>query len=413
MTGTKSPLKILLAGKADVAMLAAVRGLRAAGYEPWLGLFGPKSYASRSRSAAGIIEVPDPASDALGFVEATAAAARRLNVAAVLPGPESAVLTLAGQDHAFPAGVALGTNSPSVVDLATDKTRLQELASSAGLNVPETVTMSADDLAVSPTSVRYPAVVKAFRSEVAGTDGRLHHFGTARRADDLAALRSALEELPDRKGLVQSYLQGPLRGLSGLIWDGELLAAVHTVAPRIWPPDCGSYAYALTIPPQRDLELTIARVLNRIGWQGIFQADFVEHINGLYLIDLNPRIYTSLMLAVRAGANLPAIWVSLLLGRTLPSLEYRLGVRYRMEQHDVRALVWALTHGQVSAALKGALPRRKTVHAVFSLSDPMPSVTNALKLVERMLGYGGDDVGSLHRNDRRTLAARDSDEPGR
>jgi len=39
-------------------------------------------------------------------------------------------------------------------------------------------------------------------------------------------------------------------------------------------------------------------------------------IASAYVIDVNPRIYGAIGLAIAAGQNLPAIWTDLLLGRT-------------------------------------------------------------------------------------------------
>ena len=58
---------------------------------------------------------------------------------------------------------------------------------------------------------------------------------------------------------------------------------------HILPPVCGVSAYAETIP--RDtarLEERIARLLQSIGWSGIFQVQFIRSGDRHYLIDLNP-----------------------------------------------------------------------------------------------------------------------------
>jgi hypothetical protein len=100
------------------------------------------------------------------------------------------------------------------------------------------------------------------------------------------------------------------------------------------------------------------------------------------LIDLNPRIYGSLALAVAAKLNLPEIWVNLLLGRRPDVGGYRIGTRFRHEEKDARALALMLADGGEArwCALRGLVPRRGTTHAVFSLRDPMPVLTSAAKL---------------------------------
>jgi hypothetical protein len=92
------------------------------------------------------------------------------------------------------------------------------------------------------------------------------------------------------------------------------------------------------------------------------------------VIDLNPRIYGSTALAIKAGHNLPAIWTDLLLGRDPRPGPYRAGVRYRVEEDDIRAIL-------VTRDWRGLIPRRDTVHGVFDRADPLPSLESLRKLL--------------------------------
>jgi hypothetical protein len=49
----------------------------------------------------------------------------------------------------------------------------------------------------------------------------------------------------------------------------------------------------------------------------------------------------------------------------------------------MRALARMARDGDVPGALAALLPRRRTVHAIFSLRDPGPLLTTARKLVSR------------------------------
>src|SRR3712207_9373731 len=78
--GTASKrIPILLADNNDYGVLAVVRALRAAGYEPWLAINDANSYAARSRTTAGTVPVLDPSFDGEGFVHELAAAAVRIS----------------------------------------------------------------------------------------------------------------------------------------------------------------------------------------------------------------------------------------------------------------------------------------------------------------------------------------------
>ncbi len=376
---------MLVTGGDYVGPLAALRALREAGYEPWVTVFGPRAYAARSRAAAGVVVVPDPAGDPDGFVEKVADAAAHLSVAAVLPGTEKALVAVAGRADRFPPGVALGVCPPAAVERATDKALLVRLAGAAGLDAPPTRVATLSGAWAEDLDHPLPAVVKPLRSDTETGDGRLRH-SSARKVESLAELHRALAALPEQRGLVQPFLPGRLTALAGVFWNGEVVAAVRQRAYRLWPSDCGEMAYAETIPREDRLERAVGRLLELIGWEGIFQVQFIEHRGRRCLIDLNPRIYGSLALALGAGQNLIGIWTDLLLGRTPGVDGYRTGIRFRREELDVRAIGSAIVKGQLGSAVAGILPRRRTVHAIFDRTDPMPIGAALWVLLDRITG---------------------------
>jgi predicted ATP-grasp superfamily ATP-dependent carboligase len=361
-------VRVLVPDDDFTAVLAAVRALRKGGYEPWLAMSVPSAYAARSRDTAGTVPVPDAGPDPEGFVAALAQAASRLRVAAVLPGTETTLTALAGREADFPDAVVLGVPPREIVERAVDKSLLAELSEKAGLKVPETRVVDGTGV----DGITYPAVVKPVTSSVR-VDGTLR-LGWVRRIDTAAELHAALEWMPGASLLVQPYLDGALSAACGVFWEGRLLCVEHQVARRIWPPDCGVSSYAETVPPDPGLEERIAALLGEIGWSGIFELQFIRRPEGDYVIDLNTRFYGSLALAVSSGLNLPAIWVDLLLGRSPQIGAYRVGVRYRSEQRDARAILHGFRSGRRAEALRACLPRPRTVHAIFSARDPLPFV---------------------------------------
>lgn len=392
-------MRVLLAVDDFYSNLAAVRALRAAGYEPWLAVDRSGTYAARSRAAVGIVRVPDPAFDREGFARELADAARRLSVAAVLPGAETHLLTLAGREADF-AGIAFGVPPREKVERAIDKNLLPELADAAGLRTPPTLEAAFDDGDVLE-KFGFPAIVKPRRSRLRAPDGTFSP--SSRRVSTRREAEGILEALPGGRGLLQPNIPGALAGVSGVAWEGEIVCAVHQLSSRIWPMPAGVSSYARTVPPDPKLERGVGRLLREIGWSGIFQVQFLrDRLGENYLIDLNPRIYGSLALAVAAGLNLPSIWTDLLLGRRPDVGEYRVGVRYRQEETDALAMARTLMDGEYLCAIRGLMPRRDTTHAVFSLLDPMPSVTSAMNL----LGYLSHVPAAVVRRYRKTGSRR-------
>ena len=173
--------------------------------------------------------------------------------------------------------------------------------------------------------------------------------------------------------------------IAGVSWEGRVVCALHQTAIRTWPAHCGGSAYAMTVRPNVQLERGVSRLLQAIGWSGIFQVQFIRDLSGdHYLIDLNPRVYGSLALAVAAGLNLPGIWADALLSRRPHVGDYCAGTRYRHEEYDLRALVRMLLDRKWRRFGRGCVPRRGTAHAIFSPRDPMPVLTSVERLARRL-----------------------------
>jgi hypothetical protein len=368
-----------------VGGLAALRALRSAGYEPHVAVTSKHAHGAHSRAAAGVVVVPDSRVEPEGFADAVAGSARRAGAQAVLPGTEGALLALSAHADLFGDDIRVGVCSPAVTAAATDKVATLAEAAEVGIDV-----LSAHVLGVENPSdtqdVPYPVIVKSLRSELP-VDGELRRF-EARRVEDHDELTLALAALPNGAGIVQEYVEGRLRTVNGVAWEGEVVAEIHKVGLRTWPAGCGPVSYAETVSRDPALGEPARALIERLGWSGIFNLQFIEAEDGCFLIDVNPRLYTSLGLAVAAGMNLPAIWVELLMGRRPEIGDYDVGVRFRSEE-DLRSLVHQFRSGARLAALAGLLPQRHTAHGVVSLSDPLPSLAYARRLPGRLLPRDG------------------------
>ena len=281
--------------------LATVRALAVAGYRPAVTVSGRYSIAGASRFCRRRVRVP-PANET-GFAGAVRDEITARAYVAVLPASDAAIVALDAPGRQF-----------------VDKGSLGELARKAGVPTPRSQSFgSREELLDAASDLEYPAVVKS-----------IYSFRTpafrVERPEDLTAARIAEGPL-----LVQPYLPGCLRAVAGVVWDGQLVAAIHQRYHRTWPPDCGTASAAETVVPDRELEERLLALL--AGYEGIFQAQLA----GDLLLDVNPRVYGSLPLAVAAGANLPAVWCGLLRGQLASGvIRARPGVFYRWIEGDLR-----------------------------------------------------------------------------
>ena len=255
-----------------------------------------------------------------------------------------------------------------------DKAVLSKLATAAGLSVPPTREFAGSGaLLEEAPDLEYPLVVKAAVKTRTGED--------ARRVDSTEELDAAVARMSGPV-VVQPFATGAMRAVSGVIADGELRAVVHQRYVRIWPPDCGTASAAVTTEPDHDLEARLPHLL--AGHTGVFQVQLV----GDQVIDVNPRVYGSLPLAVAAGANLPAIACGVTAGDTGTGLvRGRPGVRYRWLEGDLRRVLDDVRRGSLGVrdAGRALRPHRGTAHSVESLRDPGPAVVRVLDVARRRL----------------------------
>jgi hypothetical protein len=321
--------------------LAAVQALGSAGYRAAVTVSHPPSRAAASRFCHRVVRLPGV--DDPSYADGVRAALEEHEYVTVLPASDAAMY-------------ALGLPGRHLLD----KTTLAALASAAGLEpAPGVAFDDATSLRAAAADLDYPCVVKPVLRT-----GRRHL--SARRFETPHELRHQLH-LPGRL-LVQPVVADGLHAVTGVMWRGELKVAVHQEHVRIWPRQCGDACYAVTVPPDPALEKGLLALL--ADYDGIFQAEFA----GRYLLDLNPRVYASMPLAVSAGANPVQILCDLLRGVDVDLLRGRPGVEYHWWEGDLRHVFSAWRSGEL---LLRATPSTLGLRDAFDGStrwvpDPLP-----------------------------------------
>jgi predicted ATP-grasp superfamily ATP-dependent carboligase len=151
--------------------------------------------------------------------------------------------------------------------------------------------------------------------------------------------------------------------------EGRLVARFQQVTRRTWPSAAGSIALATSVEPDEGLVSRTAAMLAEVGYWGLAQVDFVETPSGFTLLDVNPRFYRCLPLAVACGTNLPALWHAVAVGRPVGEPgAYRTGMTYRWLEADLVAAVRG-----APARLFERAPHPST-GAAWASDDPLPGV---------------------------------------
>ncbi len=319
--------------------LAAVRALALGGFEPWVTTAGHGSMASASRHCAGTVVTAR--ADEADYPTDVKRAVAQHDIAAVLCASDASLVALAAPGHRL-----------------VRKDEVSRLAERVGLPLLcERVLDTPEDVLADAPELDYPLAVKPVERRMGDAP--------VIRAETSEQLTARAHEAPL---LVQHWVEDPLSAYSGVMYDGRLIAVLAQQGERLWPTDAGTSSYARTVPVDPGRAAMLESLLAE--HEGVFQAQFL----GASLIDLNPRVYGSLPLAVAAGLNLPAIYVNALLGRPQHVPAARPGVRYRWVEGDVRHLLEGVRCGRLGTTdvLRALTPHRGTAHSTASLTDPRP-----------------------------------------
>jgi predicted ATP-grasp superfamily ATP-dependent carboligase len=264
--------------------------------------------------------------------------------------------------------------APSVGLLAgVDKLELAKLARSSGLKAPRTVIATPDALAC----WEWPAVVKPRSHWVEGSEDPPVRLATTVAPDEATAQVHVAElEAHGNTALLQEHLSGRLLALTMLMNSASQgVATVQQVADRVWPLPAGVSTRAVTVKVDVDLAARVKHLLQSLRWVGLAQAQFLLTGSGPVLIDLNPRYYGSMALAVRAGVDWPVLWARLATGRPVPDRsDAALGIRYSWLEGDLRRA--AVERRGTLVADVGSTFRwaAGSSHSVLDVWDPWPGV---------------------------------------
>jgi predicted ATP-grasp superfamily ATP-dependent carboligase len=346
--------------------LAAIRALGRGGVRVAAMADVRRATGLWSRYADRTYVGPDASLDGAGFLATLGRAVASEGPVAIYPSHEATLDVLLAARDALPADAVLPYPDTAVLQRLRDKRLLPELT--AGTEIRGSATAmegtAADLLDGAPPA--FPCVIK-------GTDPSSSFTRTLfpSSTDEFRALLGELS--PEEQILIQDKVDGRLLGLA-LVLDrgGQLVAAFQQEVEHSWPVG-GPACRAVSVEPDQELLAAAAEVLRGAGYWGFAQLDIIVGPDSPCLIDINPRLYDSLALAVGAGANLPHAWHCVALGEPVPKQgPYSTGVAFRWLERELSARVRG---GPQSLFQRPPAPR---VGQVWAADDPLPGALAAV-----------------------------------
>lgn len=221
----------------------------------------------------------------------------------IVTATESSLLAFQGMDDDDPLRMRALLPSRDSVAVALSKERTWQLACDLGIGVPQSRLLADPHDVPLPGSM--PVVLKPVQSIVMANDEAMRLVPrivrTAAERDEEVAKLLRVTQVQE-----QEYISGVGVGVECLYFAGQLIW--HFVHERVHelPLTGGGSSYRKSIVPDAALVMSARRLLDALSWHGVAMVEFKRSRDGsFYLMEINPRLWGSLALAIDAGVDFP------------------------------------------------------------------------------------------------------------
>ena len=284
---------------------AALRNLTAHGVKVFVADSFRTGMCQASRKKAGFDIYPSHYLDEEAFVAAIVEICARRRIDLIMAS-HNETETLARHRNRFPGALGALLPDPASSEAFNNKSEAFDLAVAAGIPVPKRLAYrEVDELA---EGLRRTGIERTVVKLLTGNSSKGVFHATS--ADEtLAMVRRLITEfkLPqERNPQVEEHVEGDGWGSSALFWRGEKIAGFthRRLREKIVTGGTSTLREARR---NADLEAATEKILGHVGWHGFAMVEFkvCPRTGRFWFIEVNPRLWGSLPLAVAAGVEFP------------------------------------------------------------------------------------------------------------
>ncbi len=278
--------------------------------------------------------------------------------------------------------------------LANDKKAIIGFADKLGIPVPSTISVKDDyELKNSAPKIRYPSVIK-IRND-SGTDLKpWQKYRIAKNYKELIDFYKLSREITSDL-IIQDYIEGQGYGFEAFFdYRGELKAYFCHHRLREYPISGGPSSFCESVKEPQLIDYGI-RLLSELKWRGVAMVEFKKDIadNKYKLIEVNPKFWGTLPLAIKCGIDFPFLLYNAALGNEIEiKKEYVQGIKLRFLWLDIPAAFQMLFKRKhklriLLSVIKDFFDFRIT-DGILSLDDLKPGIMYlAQRLIKRKKVY--------------------------
>lgn len=351
--------------------LPVVRSLGEKGIDVTVGEAVRFHTSGFSRYCKRTIVYPSPKKSEKEFVNFLFDELKRKRYSCIIPVADETVLAVVKHKDELKNLTAVPFPDSSVFLKAADKENTLKIAIELDIPCPKTIFVSdLTELEYLKDSLRYPVVIKP--KESYGSRG-IRYISEKKELIDEYKMAHRVYEYP----LIQEYIPpgGAAYGVSALL-DGlsEIKALFVHRRLREYPVTGGPSTQRVSVLKPEIANLGI-RMLKALGWFGVAMVEFKvdPRDNTPKLMEVNPRFWGSLPLAILAGVDFPYLLYQLALGVDVePVLKYKSGVKCRwLLPGDLLNFLSNLKRGKLETGFFSSFVNG-TGYDILSSRDAMP-----------------------------------------
>lgn len=283
------------------AAVESVQALGRAGLEVHVAADSADCLSFRSRYPCH--KYLQPLHDPIQFTSWLRQLDSKCNFELIIPSTENSLLVFRDLPESDSLRLKAVLPGNRALDISLDKEETRQLALALECPVPSTRLIR--DLSDAATPAVFPVVMKPCRSKVL-VEGQLMTVGARIFAREDARLDWLERWLPYTQVQQQDYIAGEGIGIEFLYNQGRKVW--HFAHQRIHeiPLEGGVSCYRKSIsPPAKALALA-ERLLDALRWHGVAMVEFKrDPLGNFWLLEINPRLWGSLALAIDSGVNFP------------------------------------------------------------------------------------------------------------
>ena len=357
----------------SLASLAVVRSLGRRGIDVYCGETFPMNLSRFSKYVTSFQRYPSPDNNPEAFVRWIVQFTRRQKIDLVLPVRDSTTLLLSKHKRKLPEQTRVYLPEGETVERLDDKAETLKIAESCEVATPRTYFPERLEVREIKEQVEYPVLVRP-----RGGSGSRGITYVESEAEFDGSYRSVLEDygLP----IVQEYVDKTGYSTACILLDGEGECKASFSYERLKEyPTSGGPTVVGKSSDDPEVKRQATTLLREAGWKGAAEVEFILDEEGVpLLLEVNPRFWTPIELAIRSGVDFPYLIYKLSRGHDVdPVHEYRTGVVYRWLLPN--EILWLM---ETENKLQGSkelfsYERGRTCFGTLSKDDPFPVIGTA------------------------------------